>query len=576
MQPPANKNLSLWALIAILLTAIAILSPAFFFGQFSGQDFAFHIQSWTEVTQQWHQGVVIPSWAAGAWNGFGEPRFIFYPPASWFMGASLGQVLPWNVVPEVFLFLVLSLAGVSMHRLARTWLSDEAALAAALIYMAAPYHLVDVYVRSSFSELLAGAILPLVTLCVFNCARLEQPHSAQTDRVRWRNIALVSIVFAAIWLTNAPAALITSYAMAFLLVILAFRRRSFAPLFQGALGVALGLILASAYIVPAVFEQRWVDIEEAISEPLVYANSLVFRWIADPRHHMFNLMISIVAAFEIVIGFTAAMILRRRNGKIGTAWVALVALAILSIIMMLPLTGSVLQFLPKMRFVQFPWRWLMILGISFSIFLGGAIVVARRRLAVSLFYLIILASTAGILCKYFAAWDPGSDDLRAGIGAIQNRTGYDGTVEYHTRFGREADLPLNAPRVALLPGGTEHIPGALGESPTEPTKGSVSIESWLNQKKVFTVASPLPIVAAVHLLNYPAWQIRVNGQPAESEADPDTGQMFLQLPAGTSHVEIHFGWTPDRTVGCAITGVGILILVSIVTMGWRKSPPPTH
>jgi hypothetical protein len=570
--PPVNKNLSLGALGVIVLTAVILISPSFFYGQFLGDDFDFHVDSWMEVTQQWHQGVMYPSWAAGAWSGFGEPRFIFYPPLSRIVGAGLGEVLPWKFVPDTFLFLTLLLAGISMHRLARSWMSAEAVLAAAVIYMACPYHLVDMYVRSSFSEILAGAFLPLVLLCVLNCARDEQIDSARPQRLRtkkiaWRNITFLSIAYALVWLTNAPAAVLTSYAIAFLLVVLAFRRRSFAPLWQGAAGIALGLMLASAYIIPAIFEQRWVAIEEAISEPLVYANSFVFQWIADLRNHVFNFMITSVALFEIVIALIAAFFLRRRTGKFGTAEFALVSLAILSIAFMVQPTGYPLQFLPKIQYLQFPWRWLMVLGISFAAFFGGAIVRARQRVAISLIYLVILAGTGTAIFKYFGKVDPTSDEIRLADAWIKNGKGYDGVVEYRPNFGEEADLPVSAPLVELVPPETDR----LSAERREPTNGAVSVESWLAQNKIFTVTSPAPVVAAVKLLEYPAWHVRINGQPAARLADSYFGEMLVPLPAGTNRVEIRFGWTQDRTTGCVVSGIGILILGSAAIMGWRRN-----
>jgi hypothetical protein len=569
LEPATNKSLSAWGVAAIALTAVVLISPSFFFGQVSGQDFDFHVDSWLEVSHQWHEGVAFPGWAAGANNGYGEPRFIFYPPVSWLVGAALGQAFPWKIVPEVFLFLTLLFAGISMHRLARSWLSQEAAIAAALIYMSAPYQLVDIYVRSAFSELLAGAILPLAVLCVLNCARNETLDANASRRARWRNIALLSIVYAGIWLTNAPTAVVASYALAFMLIVLAIHRRSFAPLWTGGAGLALGLTLASVYIVPAVFEQRWVNIEEAISQPLVFSNSFIFKRVADPRHSPFNLMISAMATLEIAIAFAAAMILRKRNEKLGEAWVALVALCVFSTAIMLPLTGSVLQFLPEMRFIQFPWRWLIVLGIGFSFFLSGAIFISRRRLAASLAYLMIIAATAAALWTFFPRWDRGATIVAGAVTAIETGAGYDGMIEYRPRFGEEIDLPVDAPLIYLMPAGTEEV----SKAPPQSIGATVSVESWSGQKKVFTVASSVPAVAAVHLLNYPAWQVRLNGQPATLEADPVSGQMLLALPSGASRVEIRFGWTRDRTAGCVLSGAGILILLWIVILGWRPTSP---
>jgi hypothetical protein len=567
LPPTAYKNLSGSGLLAIALTAVVLISPTFFLGQISGNDFNFHIASWMEVVHQWHQHVLFPSWAAGAYNGYGEPRFIFYPPISWLVGAALGLVLPWKIVPDVFLFLTFALAGISMRRLARRWMSQEAALATALIYMTNPYFLVDLYVRSPSAELLAAAILPLAILCVLNCAPGGLPGPAdESVRARCRNIALLAVAYAAIWLTNAPMAVVTSYTFAFLLIVLAAYRRSLAPFLTGGAGLALGLLLSSAYIIPATFEQRWVSIGEAITGGLVFTDALIFKWISDPQPDHFAIVVSVVSAFEIVVAVATAMTLRKRTGKTGAAWIAFFALAVLSALIMLPLTGSLLQYLPKMRFIQFPWRWLIPLGISFAFFLGSAIATSRRRLAIGFVYLAILAGEATLLCTKFSWWD--SRDVPDTLLAIKSGEGYEGTGEYGPRLGDPAKLVETAPLVYLYPEGTR----ALATAPPQTASGIISIASWLDQHKDFTVASRAPVVAAVHLLNYPAWRVRVNDVPAASDTDPDSGQMLLRLPSGINNVEIQFSWTPDRTLGCALSGVGILLLSCIVVFGWSRDP----
>jgi len=154
----------------ILATAGAVVVPFLFFGIPSGHDFEFHMNSWMEVLSQWRQGVLYPRWAALAHYGYGEPRFVFYPPASWILGAALGAVLPWSLAPAAYQWLALSLSGCAMFLLARRWLGRNDAIFAAALYAANPYYLVIVYWRSAYAELLAGALLPLLLLLVL---RLE-------------------------------------------------------------------------------------------------------------------------------------------------------------------------------------------------------------------------------------------------------------------------------------------------------------------------------------------------------------------------------------------------------------------
>jgi len=236
----------------IMLSAGVVIVPFLWLGIPSGHDFEFHLNSWMEVANQWRHGVIYPHWAAAAQYGHGEPRFIFYPPASWMLGAALGTLLPWLAVPATYLWIALTLSGCSMFVLARRWFRRWDALFAAALYTANPYFIVLVYWRSAYAELLAGALMPLLLLYV-----LRAPEEGR------RVIPPLGLIVAAAWLTNAPAATMLCYSVVVLSVVVAITQRSARILMFSMGAILLGGALAAFFLVPAAYEQKWVNIASA-------------------------------------------------------------------------------------------------------------------------------------------------------------------------------------------------------------------------------------------------------------------------------------------------------------------------
>src|ERR1700735_524872 len=83
--------------VIIFLAAAVAVAPLLWRGPSCGSDLIFHLASWIEARNSMLLGIPYPHWAPGSNFGAGEPRFIFYPPLTWMIGAALGVILPWRL-----------------------------------------------------------------------------------------------------------------------------------------------------------------------------------------------------------------------------------------------------------------------------------------------------------------------------------------------------------------------------------------------------------------------------------------------------------------------------------------------
>jgi len=533
-----------WApLLSIAAAAFAVEIPFFFLGTPSGHDVDFHLYTWLEVLVQWKQGIFYPRWAALAHFGYGEPRFIFYPPASWTLGAALSAVFPWVVASDIYIWLVLVAAGVSMFLLARQWLDRRNAIFAAVLYAVNPYHLVIVYWRSAFAELLAASLLPLLVLLLMR------------DKKRRGGVVLLALVLAASWLVNAPAAVMLHYSMALLIGVLAWQRKSGRILLDGSVAVALGAALAAFYLFPAIYEQRWVNIAQAVSAGSRPLDNFIFVHTEDAEHDAFNRLISWIALAEIVLTLAAAWAAlewRRRNREL---WYSLVIWAGVCAVLMVSASNVLWMILPKMKFMQFPWRWSLCLGIPFTLFITLGV---RRWPARVALYLATLCLLGFVWHHFQAPWWDTRADLREMQDNMATGAGYEGTDEY---------TPAGADPSALTAAAENTVRRVTVDGPAH---GAIRVSEWRAERKEFTAEMSAGDNLTLRLFNYPAWRVEVNGRIVQAGTREGTGEMLVPVEAGANRVQIIFLRTWDRTVGAWISMVAMVFVLVSLRRGLRR------
>jgi hypothetical protein len=548
---PSKHRSREWG-IAVLVSAciaLAVLTPFFRLGTASGHDVAFHMASWLDAAGQWKQGTIFPRWTEGANFGFGEPRFIFYPPLSWLFGAFLGTILPWSSVAAIFIGCVQTFAGLSAYALFRRIADSRfAALLAAACFTANPYSLLIIYMRSDFAELLAIAIFPLLMLATLRLIGLLSSEGAGQHS----KIILFAIPFCAVWLCNAPAGVIATYGAAFMFLMAAFGQRSIAVLTDGACGMGLGFGLAAFYLIPAVYEQRWVQISAALYGGLTPADNFLYAKTSDVEHDAFNRIASHMAIL-LILWTVCAAIAAWRGGSHRTGgtlksevFVAMLALSAVAIVLMLPITSIFWRYLPELRFVQFPWRWMSIVALGATMFTASS-ACGRMRWVWMLFAALAIFGSAHYLVKH-AWWD--TEDMPTLQAAIQDGTGFEGTDEYDPAGDDHGDLQQNLPRAFLV---------SDAGKPEAGSNAKIVIEQWTAEHRSVRVITAKPDRVELRLLNYPAWRVTVNGSAVSVRHPEGTGQMIVPVPAGASELRVDFTRTSDRVLA------GWISIVSAVT-----------
>ncbi len=520
----------------IALAALVLVLPFAIWGTPQGHDFFFHISSWMEVARQWRMGILYPRWAALANFGLGEPRFIFYPPVTWILGAVLSFIFPWKTVPGIFVFLALLLAGLSMRRLAREWLPDRDATLAAILYLGNPYHLMVIYWRSAFAELLVSAALPMLVL-----------HALRLTRGERRAWLPLTLIFAAIWLTNLPAALICTYCLAAVLLWQAIQTRKLNGIWQGALGMITAWALAAFFIIPAALEMKWVNIEDAIGPGSRPEDQFVTAWYTE------NGRLHGVAITCVCLALIAVALAWKNRRQMPPAWKLFALFVAASAFLMFRPSLFLWNVLPRLRYVQFPWRWLFVLNFA-AVLLFAALASRARPILRGVTWtlaLLLLPTMLGVARMTHGL--PGQVDQM--LADIQSGKGYMGVAEYGAPEWDEDWQWVKIPRLgpAEPRDDPSFKPGSI-----PPLSGHFKVLAWQPEKIMFSADLPKAETISLGLMYFPAWRATVNGAPAGTQ---DVGALVtLSLPAGHSDVLLTFARTRDRLIA------GIFSLVTLIVL----------
>ncbi len=305
-----------------------------------------------------------------------------------------------------------------------------------------------------------------------------------------------------------------------------------------------------------------MNISTALSPGLAPNDNFLFAKTPDSDHDAFNRIASSVAVLMIVYVFAAALVIWRKKdgaqGKPGTLrpfW-AMGILFLAASVMMTRATILLWNYLPKLRFVQFPWRWMAVLAIGFS--LATALVAKRRLFIVWIALACTLGGTGAYLVQH-TWWD--SEDVNAVKVAMDSGAGFEGTDEYDPLGDDHTEIPQGQTQASLI---------TDDEADPLPT-GDLRVIRWTAEQRIVEVRVPHSAVLRLRLLHHPAWAVSVNGQPTQTGRTTSYNAILVYLPAGASRIEARFIRTPDRTIGGWLSGISAAFAVGMLWLSKQRT-----
>ncbi len=566
--------------IVVFVAALACV-PQLVQGTSCGHDFDFHLATWFDALASWRHGIPYPHWAASSNFGAGEPRFVFYPPISWMLGAALGLLLPWQLVPIVLTFLSLAAIGLASRALARLVLPPGPATLAGCVALASGYALFNAYTRSAFGEMTGSFAIPLVLLFLL---RDRHPSAPLLRRALDGSAVPLALAIAATWLSDVPLGVLACYLLAAMALAAAILWHSWAPVLRAAVSTAVGLGLTALYLVPAVVQQRWIDVQQVTDDPtLKVENSWIFARHANPLlafHDSVLKSVSRLGLCMVLVALAAVYVCWRRKTLPGPRrlWIPLACIAPVVLLLQLPISLPIWALLPKLRYVQFPWRWLVAVQAPMGIFFAAAlwptgITTRWRRIAALASCVLFFAVSARMVTRTFVSECAPNEAVPGMFSFFRSGLGFAGAYEYEPPGADDELVAMHLPFACLSPDPRLPLgrlsPGA--EAPAwSPAQGSCqatydAAQPSSPEQLRLQAVTPRAGYLILRLLRYPAWQIRVNGQlsPVALLPQRDDGLVAVPVPQGPVTLTARWTTTRDSLIGRWLSTLAIMLLVAL-------------
>jgi len=568
------------ALVTLALVALAAALPLWGPGLVNtrgGGDSPFLLQRVDQLVVSLRAGVFPVRWMPDAAYGLGYPFFNYYSALPYYFAAGL-VIVGLDVLSAIkfvqtlgFVIAALAMYGWMRRTGRRVW----AAWLAGAAYTAAPFHLVNVYVRGdSLSEFYAFAFYPLI-LWGLKCALDAEPEVP--IKTPWRSVVWLwpALAYAGLISSHNISALIFSPFAALYVLALALHRRDrfLHSIALGGLSLGAGILLAAWTSLPALAERGAVQTHLLTGGFFNYALHFrkldLIQWrllfdygITSDGANPFSMgLIQAIAATASAVVLVVRAV--RKRDMLQSLFV--LSGLFLSTLMITPLSRPLWEVAPLLPMIQFPWRFLSIQSLFTAA--ATAVLVPEGhwgRWCGAAIGGLLLAATLGTPQPErlpIASSEVTTERLSIYELFTQN---IGTTIRYEWLPNAAVPRPFTSDILVDREGSPDVISMAGQDTSAHRIDRAPTRQSWEVSGAGGELAFPV--------LYWPGWRGYVDGQETGVGPVQGSGYLALSVPAGPHLVELRLEHTRVRALAEWISLISMLGVVVIIILNWRRVP----
>jgi hypothetical protein len=549
--------------LLVLLAGASLSLPALLLGfPPAADDSVSHAVWFAHFSKQFWAGDLYPRWLSDMNAGLGSPVFFYYAPLPYHAASLLAPLFPANVSTlrplGVAAALALTASGLTAYAWLRKISDPRSAVAGAIIYMVAPYHLAfDLYMRDALAEVFAFVWLPLI---------LNFVRGARDGR-KYSPVWLASS-YALLILTHLPTTLIFSVVPVCYAYFTTPRERRMRALLITIGAMMLGAGLAAVYLLPAMTMQGYVSMRDLESH--LYYEKWVPSVTANVWRHQGKIIWSVLTTAGLVAcaHFAARAWSKGEDKSERKFWLVV---AVLSIFMMTFLSDPIWRVLPILQQVQFPWRFNVILCVAASAVVTLGLHSVRQSGA------RVSRLAVGCACVIFVGWiGLTSLSLWQAYGDREIARAFEKGVGVWVALGKDA--PEYRP--ALAPSNTpEYLEGLkrrfcldgekLAQACVVEGVGAVAVERWQPRRISLRVSSASGATLNVRQFYFPGWAATLDGRAHPLTPSASDALLSLSVPGGEHRVEISLRRQAPELAGQIVSAISVVLLLLFVSLRLR-------